>query len=266
MGQISSTSRLPKNDERCAYQLVCALMRTKPQLGDSLTDNALHSIWRSMHDTDTGTHISDGTIDPLRGFAVPSLQWKAFGFQNQNPLSDVRGGGLLALQLLAIWARHSCVARAIARRNQAQSQEGRYYPPMAAGVAVVVQLVALFRGPTEERERVPYWPFVFDLCSGELLALVMAAIDERFVEAGGTYMDYPQLSRGVLGALPGHMEAVCAAAPAPLQSPPAAEHATRMAALARYGGYFVRQANAGWPNAGATWNGTPGLAGRCGIL
>ena len=100
MGQISSTSRLPKNDERCAYQLVCDLMRTKPQLGDSLTDNALHSIWRSMHDTDTGTHISDdGTIDPLRGFAVPSLHWKAFGFQNQNPLSDVRGGGLLGNSL-----------------------------------------------------------------------------------------------------------------------------------------------------------------------
>ena len=71
-----------------------------------------------------------------------------------------------------------------------------YYPPMAAGVSVCVQMLRLFLpspgSSVSSCVVLPYWPFVVHL--EQLFNYTMEAIDAHFVAADATYLDFPSIS------------------------------------------------------------------------
>jgi hypothetical protein len=69
----------------------------------------------------------DADADTRGAFAARSRRWRALGFQSDNPLSDIRGGGELGLELLVRFAerRGGAEARAMLAQRGGAARRAR---------------------------------------------------------------------------------------------------------------------------------------------
>jgi hypothetical protein len=92
--------------------------------------------------------------DPTTTYSPVSETWTAFGFQQKDPVSDIRGGGVLCIHLLTYFLReHGAVAAAMMTTQQqtmtsraaiATSGISKAYPFAAAGINVTRVLCQAF--------------------------------------------------------------------------------------------------------------------------
>ena len=94
---------------------------------------------------------SAGYEDPAASYCAAGEAWEEFGFQQRNPVSDIRGGGVLCVELLAHFLRHhrpaaaamlkGQQARSVDRASIAAAGVSKDYPFAAAAINVT-RLVA----------------------------------------------------------------------------------------------------------------------------
>ena len=89
----------------------------------------LRSIWRNLR--------------PGESYVRKGAGWKACGFQGNDPATDVRGGGLLAVQCLEHFSdAHAAGMRAMLEENDAVAAADplRFYPVSTTAIVVVSKL------------------------------------------------------------------------------------------------------------------------------
>jgi hypothetical protein len=108
----------------------------------------LSSVWQSSGHTEQAVE-------------VPSVLWKDLGFQNEDPVSDIRGGGELFLLCLAYFVAKQTEHARIILQNRMHRDEGLNYPFAAAGNQVLMACAELFGLVGTERLKVrSYWHLV----------------------------------------------------------------------------------------------------------
>ncbi|KAJ8600710.1 hypothetical protein CTAYLR_003920 [Chrysophaeum taylorii] len=143
--------------------------------------------------------------DLAHGDAAPAFQrvggpWTAFGFQRDDPVSDFRGGGVLALRnLVNFLERQPCYARPIMLSRQPSSsgfdpEAAGFFPFAAAGINVT-RLLAEFAGVAgrpKEKLKHSCWSLLagHEACFDECYALGFRLVDRCFDERGASYMDF----------------------------------------------------------------------------
>lgn len=120
--------------------------------------------------------------------------WTAFGFQRDDPVSDLRGGGMLALRnLVCFLEQQPSFALAIMRSREPSAgsfdpQAAGFYPFAAAGINVT-RLLTDFAGLTAPSAKRASWPLLahaFDEC----YALGIRLLDRVFDDRRASYMDF----------------------------------------------------------------------------
>mmetsp|Transcript_5241 Transcript_5241/g.9969 ORF Transcript_5241/g.9969 Transcript_5241/m.9969 type:complete len:227 (-) Transcript_5241:131-811(-) len=139
-----------------------------------------------------------------------SVEWKSkLGFQNEDPLKDIRGGGSLAVANLTHYcedARFGPEAKAIAARRS-HRDDGANYPFATAAVNITRALAVLFEvvtaggnvKPDLEHTRKTYWGLLVsgvdshDALGGynAVFSLFFLLLDHTFTEMKAGYMDFP---------------------------------------------------------------------------
>jgi hypothetical protein len=151
----------------------------------------LKLIWGSFHDP--GEYVPAG------------VGWKRpIGFQREDPVSDIRGGGLLAVEQLAYFLqKYPTVAVPMAHqqvaRREKRLQDG--YPFGAVSVNVTRMLLSVLGVIKPSGIRAPfattqagYWSLVTSFTStNELFCLAFELVDKNYHEHGGTYLNFPDI-------------------------------------------------------------------------
>lgn len=163
-------------------------------MDESEIEELLRGIFAGLRGPDDAVYSSVGP------------QWQLFGFQNEDPRKDVRGGGLLSLKSLhsfihdtQLRARDKCTARS-------DRTEGRNYPWAACAINVTMRVSRFFdiiimtpggasmpaTGPAKSFHA--YWhlltaPNAFFT----LFALYFCMFDDEFTRMGASYMNTPQV-------------------------------------------------------------------------
>mmetsp|Transcript_35585 Transcript_35585/g.111875 ORF Transcript_35585/g.111875 Transcript_35585/m.111875 type:complete len:337 (-) Transcript_35585:425-1435(-) len=173
-------------------------------------------------------------------FAVPSMSWPTMGFQGPDPLTDVRGGGLLALVNLVYFTENypADVADMTARARRAEDgtdalgPEGPpTYPWAAAAIAIshcVAKLLHVARAmpggavaAADSAEiaasETTYWPLLLPGAAGEakgadlrdidnpqcreIFSLAFRRFDELWWAKSARYFQFPKVIMELHGAL-----------------------------------------------------------------
>jgi hypothetical protein len=160
----------------------------------------LRSIWRNLR--------------PTESFVRKGNAWKAVGFQGSDPATDVRGGGLLAVQCL----EHFCDVHAAGMRTMIEQLEvvnaasaERFYPISTTAIVVCCKLCDLLglsdgvRGPISaealetllatSRRHLATLLVPWGRRGGffGLFSLLMADVHTRFIRSRATYMAVQKL-------------------------------------------------------------------------
>ena len=131
----------------------------------------LHKLWKAWHSlNDKGDRPTPSTPPPLQ---IPSKGWRRIGFQRENPVADIRGGGELSAANLAYFADtypHTLmqIRRAKNRRYKEMKNEMPSYPIAAAGINITRLLTEIFNiieplSGTPKwfcQEQLPYYRFM----------------------------------------------------------------------------------------------------------
>lgn len=164
-------------------------------------------------------------LRPGESFCREGEAWKACGFQGKNPATDVRGGGLLAVQCLAHFCEnYGGAMRAMLgelERAAAASSDGlRFYPVSSTAIVIVSRLCDLLglsegmRGPissaeleklllSSAREHISKLLIPTPRRGGfyGLFSLLLVDFHVRFLGSRANYMMVPQLLNQVLADL-----------------------------------------------------------------
>eukprot|EP01043_Picozoa_sp_COSAG02_P034220 COSAG02_NODE_2382_length_8992_cov_5.447318_3_plen_572_part_00 len=164
---------------------------------DSADVALLRRFWAAGH---TGELALDGAAVP--DFTAKGEAWKRWGFQRDDPGSDLRAAGRLALrQLVFFLEKHPHEATKMAAEQSRRDLLVSGYPWAAVGVNVTRLLLMLFdlAAPmgmqTDWRlARRAYWHLIGDgpesppFC--ELYCLAFVVVDKEFNESNGTYLEF----------------------------------------------------------------------------
>ncbi|KAH8075265.1 ELMO domain-containing protein [Aureococcus anophagefferens] len=154
----------------------------------------LDALWLTFHDNVRGCK---------KAFERTSLDWLKIGFQNADPASDVRGGGVLAVENMLAFIRaapDTAIAMAESGEHDDDSDimTATYMPWATAGVNITRLLLQLFGavGPAgneldASKVKKRYWPLVFEFDA--LYVLSFELLDATFDEEHGTYMSFPHV-------------------------------------------------------------------------
>lgn len=161
-------------------------------------------------------------------FAMPSPLWKRIGFQREDPVSDIRGGGELSLRCLLFFStRYPSLVKTMSerqrqRRRTSGMQKG--YPWAAAGINVSRMVAECFeiigpmgsKGKYSESHR-HYWPL---LCGdgnsdtaeentvvrfAEVFCVAFQLVDETFIASDSGYMQFNAVLTECKGKLQSHL-------------------------------------------------------------
>lgn len=150
-------------------------------------------------------------------YSSTGQHWKQIGFQQLNPASDIRGGGLLSLQCITYFLekRPSVGLAMLKRRFRIHGEDGGY-PWATAGIVLTRLLAAIFGviqmngAPVRQQEKQVYWHL---LQSEEdfyrLFCCMFELLDQVWEQEQATYMEFPRIQaiteqqfRGVLARMP----------------------------------------------------------------
>lgn len=113
------SDRIPNRSEQKILKSLTELLLDTDIQGDAIE---LQEIF---------ARCNEGSIFKCRGPI-----WKTIGFQNENPISDVRGGGLLSLRNLEYFLAHDRRGIAMQQKRSRGREEGANYPWAAAGISL----------------------------------------------------------------------------------------------------------------------------------
>eukprot|EP00613_Pedinella_sp_CCMP2098_P044615 CAMPEP_0171786072 /NCGR_PEP_ID=MMETSP0991-20121206/63063_1 /TAXON_ID=483369 /ORGANISM="non described non described, Strain CCMP2098" /LENGTH=624 /DNA_ID=CAMNT_0012394715 /DNA_START=101 /DNA_END=1975 /DNA_ORIENTATION=+ len=148
-------------------------------------------------------------VDPSTTYASVSEAWTSFGFQQKDPVSDIRGGGVLSIQLLAYFLREHPDAAAAMLTQQQQSMASRAsiesngiskaYPFAAAGINIARVLCIAFRlvgpaGNTNKKfreEKHTIWLLTEEF--NELFCIVFRCMDQVWKDLDADYMRFKEV-------------------------------------------------------------------------
>lgn len=159
----------------------------------------LRRFWAAGHTGDLALEDGSGGVP---GFVAKGEAWKRWGFQRDDPASDLRAAGRLALRQLVFFLEcHPHEATAMAAEQSQRDILVNGYPWAAVGVNVTRLLLMLFdmAAPmgvqTDWRvARRPYWHLLGDgpdsgpFC--ELYCLAFLVVDKEFNESNGSYLEF----------------------------------------------------------------------------
>ena len=129
-----------------------------------------------------GCHRALGEEPPK--FERFDWKWTSFGFQREDPISDLRGGGVLALRNLVYFleTQPSFAAAILVSRRAKDVHVPGFYPFAAAGINVT-RLVADFLNE--------YWPLLLgDDSFHKAYAVAFRLVDRIFDKRNATYMQF----------------------------------------------------------------------------
>jgi hypothetical protein len=127
-------------------------------------------------------------------------QWKAIGFQHEDPLKDVRGGGVLSIKNM-IYAMQTSAEQIIPILDKRSDRsEGANYPWAAASINVTRMTATLFEvvapngfSAVSNHSSTNYWSFLEELDGfNKVYTMGIIKLDEAFTSINGTYMDFPR--------------------------------------------------------------------------
>lgn len=135
--------------------------------------------------------------------------WKGIGFQQRDPASDIRGGGLLCLVNLIYFLRaHHSLAIGMCRMRSNREVQGQNYPWAATSISVT-RLVAVkfslshaLTGralPRQDMQPRSYYPLLLDgpAAFSRLFCLAFLLFDNEYSVSAATYMGVPDVLRRV---------------------------------------------------------------------
>uniref|UniRef100_A0A7S2RSX2 PH domain-containing protein n=1 Tax=Rhizochromulina marina TaxID=1034831 RepID=A0A7S2RSX2_9STRA len=146
-------------------------------------------------------------------FSPVNERWTSFGFQQQDPASDIRGGGLLSVEQLIYFAteqRDEAMAMLRQQRRESHSRlsierigVSTNYPWAAAGIGITRMLAELFSlvsaagAPNRSfhTETKLYWQLSSEF--HELYSIAFRLMDAVWQEMGATYMQFQLVNKEV---------------------------------------------------------------------
>ena len=150
----------------------------------------LERLWVACHD-------AMGETAPA--FERVSEKWTVFGFQQSDPVSDLRGGGVLALRNLVRFVERepgfaSVILRSRATSDDFDPQRKGFYPFCAAGVNIT-HVLADAAGSLKTGEaaaEISFWPLLAanDLAFDESYAIFFRLLDRLFDRLDASYMQF----------------------------------------------------------------------------
>jgi hypothetical protein len=156
-------------------------------------------------------------------YSSTGTHWQYVGFQQSNPASDVRGGGVLSLQCITYFLeKHPSVAVAMVARRDRGHGESQGYPWATAGIVLTRLLATIFGviqpsgAPVRQQEKQVFW----NLLQSEddffrLFCCMFVVLDNIWEQENATYMDFPRIQamteqrfRAILATMPASVAAV----------------------------------------------------------
>jgi len=171
----------------------------------------LSRIWESA--------IAPELVNSTEDFSLCTQSWRSYlGFQRDEPLSDIRGGGRLAGEAILYFCESAkgqmllqkCLTRrraALAKSATDGTQTFNSYPLAPAIVNCVRNIGAMFNICTEYGGTVDFTMTEGDIYSllakgeegfFEAVVLSMEIIDSLFEAEGGGYMSFPSVNKRAL--------------------------------------------------------------------
>ena len=143
--------------------------------------------------------------DDAAPFTLKGEAWKRAGFQRDDPVSDLRAAGRMALQQLVYFVeQHGEIALPMCKAQQGDDALA-YYPWATAGVSVTQMLASCFElmqpsGVTAyfPQARRSFWAYIGDARVGReaydlLYCIGFELLDREYRTSGGTYLTFPHV-------------------------------------------------------------------------
>ena len=192
-GEDYPSSPLPPSPSAIRY-----LRRWEEALVTPPDTELLHALWDALFPHATAS------------FAARSPQWRAAGFQGEDPVGggDLRGTGSVCVHFLVYFARtYPNKAQAILRaQEEAEAGDPSSYP--LAGVAnnLTLMLADLFklREGRYVHSHTVFWPLFEGGGFGtmeEVFCAALGYLDRRWVETGASREDFPRLVQQTRGRI-----------------------------------------------------------------
>lgn len=115
-----------------------------------------------------------------------SPQWKILGFQGNDPATDFRGMGLLAVKHLLYMATHYTTLLKELCQNQT---DDHYYPVATAGINMSKFLFDFFRSQPDNNQILITHPS----CLEEIYVTCLQVFDTTWAELEATYFDFTKV-------------------------------------------------------------------------
>lgn len=128
--------------------------------------------------------------------------WKILGFQQRDPLSDIRGGGELSVDNLLYFVKHNrSIALQMMKKRSDRGEGEKNYPWAAASISVTRLVASLFsiidpvRGSIVNKDKmlnVSYYKLILENDGfNRLYEQAFLLLDYEFDLINGTYMEFP---------------------------------------------------------------------------
>jgi hypothetical protein len=190
--------RLPVDVEICVLEQLQAEIFTAYDRSCSDHEDLLRRLWSACQSS------SDSVEDSAR-FQREGVFWKDIGFQQADPATDIRGGGLLALRSLVFFVENfpSIALAMIASRKNRVVGEGATavyssYPWAAAGINLTRMLCQIFDVITPaggrgnfKMARKSFWSCIAGSERfSRLFCFAFQMLDRKWDFLGATYMQF----------------------------------------------------------------------------
>ena len=127
--------------------------------------------------------------------------WKSIGFQKDDPLSDVRGGGMLCIVNLIYFLEEFSLDALSMCRTRANRDDGANYPWAAASISVTRMVASAFQ-LVDDKSGKPcnvslmpmlsyYHLLLEDNGFNKLYVIAFVLLDHQFTATNGSYMTFP---------------------------------------------------------------------------
>mmetsp|Transcript_22848 Transcript_22848/g.34083 ORF Transcript_22848/g.34083 Transcript_22848/m.34083 type:complete len:573 (+) Transcript_22848:136-1854(+) len=187
-----------KSSKRVPEELEAALLkdlqrRAAASVSDTqnevIVTDLLRRFWSAVH-------------PPEMKFIRKGKEWQSMGFQGEDPITDFRAGGLLALENIVFFTeKYTDIAKSmIKRREMKMSEDGTFmqnYPWSAAGVNVTHTVLSLFGLSSQSKllaseavsaKQKRFWELV--LYFNEVYCVTFSLLDDKYTEMNATYLSF----------------------------------------------------------------------------
>lgn len=179
------TSRPVTNEE---FEIISSLQK---QISTSVAWESNEQELRTLH-----------SLFKVGDFERTGPSWHSVGFQQNDPISDIRGGGCLAVRNLTFFLQKlPDVALPMCRLRSEDRSSGRNYPWAAASISITRMLCAEFNIINEVTGRIithdhiewgtHYHLLKEDQAFQKLFVIAFMLLDHEFECRRATYMDFP---------------------------------------------------------------------------